>query len=31
VATKFQESSKELLSEIISGRNSSFLTTDYIF
>jgi glyceraldehyde-3-phosphate dehydrogenase (NADP+) len=31
VATKFQESNKELISEIISGRSSSFLTTDYIF
>jgi glyceraldehyde-3-phosphate dehydrogenase (NADP+) len=31
VATKFQESNKDLISEIISGRSSSFLTTDYIF
>jgi len=31
VATKFQETNKELISEIISGRSSSFLTTDYIF
>ena len=31
VATKFQETNKELISDIISGRSSSFLTTDYIF
>eukprot|EP01030_Chromulinospumella_sphaerica_P012835 gene12835-12626_t len=31
VATKFQETNKDLISEIISGRSSSFLTTDYIF
>lgn len=31
VATKFQESNKELISEIIRRRESSFLTTDYIF
>jgi glyceraldehyde-3-phosphate dehydrogenase (NADP+) len=31
VATKFQESNKELISEIIRNRESSFLTTDYIF
>ncbi len=31
VATKFQDSNKELISEIIRGRDSSFLTTDYIF
>lgn len=31
VATKFQESNKELISDIIRGRESSFLTTDYIF
>ncbi|MCE1671969.1 aldehyde dehydrogenase family protein, partial [Enterobacter hormaechei] len=31
VATKFQESNKQLISEIIRNRQSSFLTTDYIF
>ncbi|MGV8920879.1 MAG: NADP-dependent glyceraldehyde-3-phosphate dehydrogenase [Pseudomonas sp.] len=31
VATKFQETNKELISEIIRNRESSFLTTDYIF
>jgi len=31
VATKFQESNKELVSDIIHNRESSFLTTDYIF
>jgi len=31
VATRFQESNKDLISEIIRGRDSSFLTTDYIF
>ncbi|UVJ46260.1 NADP-dependent glyceraldehyde-3-phosphate dehydrogenase [Pseudomonas sp. LS1212] len=31
VATRFQESNKELISEIIRNRESSFLTTDYIF
>ncbi|WPC06849.1 NADP-dependent glyceraldehyde-3-phosphate dehydrogenase [Pseudomonas benzenivorans] len=31
VATKFQESNKALVSEIIRKRESSFLTTDYIF
>jgi glyceraldehyde-3-phosphate dehydrogenase (NADP+) len=31
VATKFQDSNKALISEIIRGRDSSFLTTDYIF
>lgn len=31
VATKFQEDNKELISEIIRNRESSFLTTDYIF
>ncbi|MDD0973739.1 NADP-dependent glyceraldehyde-3-phosphate dehydrogenase [Pseudomonas fontis] len=31
VATKFQESNKQLISEIIRNRESSFLTTDYIF
>jgi glyceraldehyde-3-phosphate dehydrogenase (NADP+) len=31
VATKFQESNKTLISDIIRGRESSFLTTDYIF
>ncbi|MFK3972852.1 NADP-dependent glyceraldehyde-3-phosphate dehydrogenase [Pseudomonas sp. NPDC087358] len=31
VATKFQESNKELISDIIHNRESSFLTTDYIF
>jgi glyceraldehyde-3-phosphate dehydrogenase (NADP+) len=31
VATKFQESNKALISEIIRNRESSFLTTDYIF
>ncbi|MDX1366546.1 NADP-dependent glyceraldehyde-3-phosphate dehydrogenase [Pseudomonas sp.] len=31
VATKFQESNKALVSEIIRNRDSSFLTTDYIF
>jgi glyceraldehyde-3-phosphate dehydrogenase (NADP+) len=31
VATKFQESNKTLISDIIHNRESSFLTTDYIF
>ncbi|MFQ6573787.1 NADP-dependent glyceraldehyde-3-phosphate dehydrogenase [Pseudomonas sp. UM16] len=31
VATKYQESNKQLISEIIRNRDSSFLTTDYIF
>ncbi|MNN16463.1 NADP-dependent glyceraldehyde-3-phosphate dehydrogenase [compost metagenome] len=31
VATKFQESNKALISDIIRNRESSFLTTDYIF
>lgn len=31
VATKFQEANKQLISEIIRNRESSFLTTDYIF
>ncbi|MGQ7958998.1 NADP-dependent glyceraldehyde-3-phosphate dehydrogenase [Pseudomonas sp. SP16.1] len=31
VATRFQASNKELVSEIIRNRESSFLTTDYIF
>ncbi|WP_369959482.1 NADP-dependent glyceraldehyde-3-phosphate dehydrogenase [Pseudomonas benzenivorans] len=31
VATKFQEDNKALVSEIIRKRESSFLTTDYIF
>lgn len=31
VATKFQESNKALISNIIHNRESSFLTTDYIF
>jgi len=31
VATKFQESNKALVSDIIRRRESSFLTTDYIF
>ena len=31
VATKFQEGNKTLISEIIRNRESSFLTTDYIF
>jgi glyceraldehyde-3-phosphate dehydrogenase (NADP+) len=31
VATKFQDSNKELISDIIHDRESSFLTTDYIF
>jgi glyceraldehyde-3-phosphate dehydrogenase (NADP+) len=31
VATKFQQSNRDLISEIISNRDSSFLTTDYIF
>ncbi|MFS2156784.1 NADP-dependent glyceraldehyde-3-phosphate dehydrogenase [Pseudomonas sp. Pseusp122] len=31
VATKFQESNKALVSDIIRNRDSSFLTTDYIF
>ncbi|MFF7064666.1 aldehyde dehydrogenase family protein [Pseudomonas sp. NPDC008258] len=31
VATRFQEANKELISEIIRNRQSSFLTTDYIF
>lgn len=31
VATRFQDANKELISEIIRNRQSSFLTTDYIF
>ena len=31
VATKFQESNKALVSDILRNRDSSFLTTDYIF
>ncbi|GLO31230.1 glyceraldehyde-3-phosphate dehydrogenase [Pseudomonas putida] len=31
VATRFQETNKELISEIIRNRQSTFLTTDYIF
>lgn len=31
VATKFKESNKQLISDIIRARDSSFLTTDYIF
>ncbi len=31
VATKFQEGNKKLVSDIIRNRESSFLTTDYIF
>ncbi|MBX8616559.1 aldehyde dehydrogenase family protein, partial [Pseudomonas cichorii] len=31
VATKFQDSNKTLISDIIRNRESSFLTTDYIF
>ncbi|WP_210015078.1 NADP-dependent glyceraldehyde-3-phosphate dehydrogenase [Pseudomonas palmensis] len=31
VATKFQEANKQLISQIIRNRESSFLTTDYIF
>lgn len=31
VATKFEEGNKELISSIIRNRESSFLTTDYIF
>ncbi|SEM52319.1 glyceraldehyde-3-phosphate dehydrogenase (NADP+) [Pseudomonas sp. ok272] len=31
VATKFKESNKQLISDIIRGRESSFLTTDYLF
>ncbi|MNO86064.1 NADP-dependent glyceraldehyde-3-phosphate dehydrogenase [compost metagenome] len=31
VATKFNEQNKELVSDIIRNRESSFLTTDYIF
>ena len=31
VATKFQERNKQLISDIIRNRESSFLTTDYIF
>lgn len=31
VATKFQDGNKELISKIIRNRESSFLTTDYIF
>lgn len=31
VATKFQDSNKALVSEIIRNRESTFLTTDYIF
>ncbi len=31
VATRFQEANKKLISEIIRNRQSSFLTTDYIF
>ena len=30
-ATRFQEANKELISDIIRNRQSSFLTTDYIF
>ncbi len=31
VATRFQEANKQLISDIIRNRESSFLTTDYIF
>jgi glyceraldehyde-3-phosphate dehydrogenase (NADP+) len=31
VAAKFQEDNKQLISELIRGRESNFLTTDYIF
>ncbi len=31
VATRFQDSNKQLISEIIRNRQSSFITTDYIF
>jgi glyceraldehyde-3-phosphate dehydrogenase (NADP+) len=31
VATKFQDANKALVSDIIRNRQSSFLTTDYIF
>jgi glyceraldehyde-3-phosphate dehydrogenase (NADP+) len=31
VATKFQDSNKALVSDILRNRDSSFLTTDYIF
>lgn len=31
VATKFQDKNKELISEIIRNRESTFLTTDYLF
>lgn len=31
VATRFQEANKQLISDIIRNRQSSFLTTDYIF
>lgn len=31
VATRFQDANKELISDIIRNRQSSFLTTDYIF
>ncbi|MHA6195200.1 NADP-dependent glyceraldehyde-3-phosphate dehydrogenase [Pseudomonas wadenswilerensis] len=31
VATRFQDANKELISDIIRNRESSFLTTDYIF
>ncbi|MHA6493485.1 NADP-dependent glyceraldehyde-3-phosphate dehydrogenase [Pseudomonas borbori] len=31
VATKFQDGNKQLISDIIRNRESSFLTTDYIF
>ncbi|WP_110972941.1 NADP-dependent glyceraldehyde-3-phosphate dehydrogenase [Pseudomonas huaxiensis] len=31
VATRFQDNNKQLISEIIRNRQSSFLTTDYIF
>ena len=31
VATKFNESNKKLISDVIQNRDSSFLTTDYIF
>ncbi|MCX2888000.1 NADP-dependent glyceraldehyde-3-phosphate dehydrogenase [Pseudomonas sp. LB-090624] len=31
VATRFQEANKQLISEIIRNRESTFLTTDYIF
>ncbi|GLK58273.1 hypothetical protein GCM10017624_04300 [Azotobacter vinelandii] len=31
VATKFQDDNKRLISDIIRNRESSFLSTDYIF